>query len=72
MTTREKAIETAKARKAKDPKFYEKVGHKGGKSKGSPGGFASPKIGKDGLSGPERARKYASIGGKMSRRGKAK
>ena len=35
------------------------------------GGFASEKVGKDGLTGRERARKYGAIGGHISKRGVA-
>ena len=50
--------------------FYARIGSKGGK-KSKTGGFASNKIGKDGLTGPERAKLAGSIGGTKSRRGKA-
>ena len=33
------------------------------------GGFASEKVGKDGLTGRERARKYGAIGRRISKRG---
>ena len=33
------------------------------------GGFASYKVGKDGMTGRERAKKYGAIGGRKSRRG---
>lgn len=48
--------------------FYGIIGAKGGKL-GTTGGFACEKIGPDGLTGKERASKYGSIGGKISRRG---
>lgn len=47
------------------------IGRKGGHN-GHTGGFASEKVGKDGLTGWERAAKVGSVGGKISRRGKAK
>lgn len=47
------------------------IGRKGGHN-GHTGGFASDKVGKDGLTGWERASKVGSVGGKISRRGKAK
>lgn len=50
--------------------FYSRIGQKGGKvSRG--GGFASDKITKDGLTGPERARLFGALGGILSVRGKA-
>lgn len=51
--------------------FYTRIGRKGG-SNSKNGGFASSKIGKDGLTGSERARIAGMKGGKISRRGKAK
>ncbi len=39
---------------------------------GGTGGFASEKVGKDGLTGPQRASVYGAIGGRKSRRGPAK
>lgn len=51
--------------------FYAKIGKKGGKN-GKTGGFASEKIGKDGLTGFERARIAGQKGGSISRRGPAK
>lgn len=50
--------------------FYAMIGAKGGK-RGVSGGFASDKVGKDGLTGRERARKAGSVGGRISRRTKA-
>lgn len=46
-------------------KFYRENGRKGGQA-GSSGGFASEAVGKDGLTGPERAKKYGKIYGKWS------
>lgn len=60
-----KAAATNKARFGED--FYVHIGTKGG-SISTTGGFASKKIGKDGLTGYERARKCGSVGGKMSSR----
>lgn len=54
------------------PDFYKNIGRKGGTSGKHNGGFASLKVGKDGLTGAERAKKYGAIGGKRSKRGKAK
>lgn len=48
--------------------FYANIGKKGGQN-GHTGGFNSEKVGKDGLTGPERAKKYGAIGGSISRRG---
>lgn len=50
--------------------FYTRIGSEGGKKTGLKG-FASLKVGADGLTGKERARKAGSIGGKMSKRGRA-
>ncbi len=46
------------------PDFYARIGAMGGK-KGTKGGFAAGKEGR------ERARKFGAIGGRLSRRGKA-
>lgn len=51
--------------------FYARIGAKGGRN-GNTGGFASEEKGKDGLTGPERARLYGAIGGRISKRGRAK
>lgn len=48
--------------------FYQKIGAIGGK-KGNTGGFASDIVGKDGLTGRQRASKVGVLGGKKSRRG---
>ena len=64
-----KAAETNLRKHGKD--FYSMIGRKGGHN-GHTGGFASDKVGKDGLTGWERAAKAGSVGGKISRRGKAK
>lgn len=48
--------------------FYAKIGQMGGR-RGHSGGFASNKIGPDGLTGRQRARVAGSKGGKISRRG---
>jgi hypothetical protein len=47
------------------PDFYARIGAMGGKN-GTTGGFAA------GLEGRDRARKYGAIGGRISRRTKAK
>ncbi len=49
--------------------FYARIGKKGGK-RSRTGGFASNKVGPDGLTGRERARKAGAVGGRISRRGK--
>lgn len=46
------------------------IGSKGGKA-GHTGGFASDKVGSDGLTGVERARLAGAKGGKISKRGPA-
>lgn len=51
--------------------FYSRIGRKGGKVSCN-GGFASTKIGLDGLSGLERAKIAGRKGGLLSKRGKAK
>lgn len=56
-------------------KKMQACGAKGGKSGRGPdytGGFASSKIGEDGLTGYERARIAGAKGGHISRRGPAK
>lgn len=63
-----KAAETNMAKYG--PDFYRNIGRKGGIN-GHDGGFASKGIGKDGLTGPERAKIYGSVGGKVSKRGRA-
>jgi hypothetical protein len=47
--------------------FYAKIGAMGGK-KGKTGGFASSKVGADGLTGRDRARIAGAQGGRVSRR----
>lgn len=51
--------------------FYGEIGRKGGMN-GNTGGFASTKVGEDGLTGLQRARIAGAKGGRISRRGKAK
>jgi len=63
-----KAAQTNKAKYGKE--FYAMIGAKGGQ-RGKSGGFASKKVGTDGLTGPERARLAGAVGGKKSRRTKA-
>lgn len=47
--------------------FYRNMGKKGGKISKN-GGFASDKVGADGLTGRERAKIAGAIGGQKSRR----
>ena len=59
-----KAAQTNIKKHGKD--FYRDIGRKGGKrSRG--GGFASQKVGKDGLTGTERAKLAGHKGGSISR-----
>ena len=51
--------------------FYARIGKKGGQN-GHTGGFCSDKVGKDGLTGYERAKIAGAKGGSISRRGPAK
>lgn len=64
-----KARNTNYERHGKD--FYATIGKKGGMN-GKTGGFFSNKVGKDGLTGRERARVAGRKGGLISRRGPAK
>ena len=48
--------------------YYANIGRMGGRRRCN-GGFASDKIGPDGLTGPQRARLAGAKGGKISRRG---
>lgn len=54
---------------AKDPDFYKKIGTIGGHN-GTTGGYASEEIGRDGLTGRERARIAGAAGGRKSKRTK--
>lgn len=64
-----KAKQTNLERHGED--FYRRIGHKGGKN-GHTGGFASDKVGEDGLTGRQRAVLAGAIGGHISRRRPAK
>ena len=64
-----KASITNKQKHGED--FYKRIGSKGGK-KSCNGGFGSNKVGKDGLTGAERARIAGRKGGSLSKRGKSK
>ena len=52
---------------AKDPNFFKKIGSIGGKNSNT-GGFASDKVGKDGLTGKERSVVAGAAGGRISKR----
>ncbi|HET7637930.1 MAG TPA: KGG domain-containing protein [Ktedonobacteraceae bacterium] len=67
--TRAGGIAAAKKNKAKDPEFYARIGAMGGR-KGRTGGFASDKVGEDGLTGRQRAAQAGARGGRISRRTK--
>ena len=64
-----KAVLTNKKIHGED--FYKRIGSKGGRN-GTTGGFASDKVGEDGLTGRQRASIAGAIGGFKSRRGPAK
>lgn len=48
--------------------YYARIGRMGGSVTGKSGGFASTKVGKDGLTGPERAKLVGTVGGLKSSR----
>ena len=60
-----KAAQKNKELHGKD--FYRNIGRKGGK-RSTTGGFASQKVGKDGLTGLERASIAGAKGGRKSKR----
>jgi hypothetical protein len=60
-----KTAETNKKKYGAD--YYRNIGRLGG-SKSRGGGFASDKVGEDGLTGLERARICGAKGGKISRK----
>lgn len=64
-----RAAATNKEKYGKD--FYAEIGRKGGRN-GHSGGFASDVVGKDGLTGAQRAKIAGAIGGRKSKRGPAK
>lgn len=67
--TREGGLKIAAALKAKfGEDYYIGIGQRGGQASRN-GGFASMKIGKDGLTGFERARIVGAKGGSKSKRG---
>lgn len=59
------AAETNKKKYGAD--FYALIGQEGGK-RGNTGGFASAKIGADGLTGKQRAAQAGQLGGQRSKR----
>lgn len=62
-----KASATIKKKYGKD--WYKNIGRIGGRN-GNTGGFASDKVGKDGLTGRERSAIAGAKGGSISRRGR--
>jgi len=67
--TRQGGIKAAqKNKELYGSEYYMNIGRKGGKAS-SNGGFASTVVGKDGLTGAERARIAGSKGGTISKRG---
>lgn len=64
-----KASITNKQKHGED--FYKRIGRKGGK-KSCNGGFASNKVGLDGLTGLERSKLAGRKGGLHSKRGKTR
>lgn len=60
-----KAAQSNIERHGKD--YYSRIGRKGGK-RSTTGGFASQKVGKDGLTGLERAKLAGAKGGRRSKR----
>lgn len=62
-----KAADTIRLRYGRD--FYRDIGRRGG-MRSRNGGFASTKVGKDGLTGSQRAKLAGARGGSKSRRGK--
>lgn len=63
---RKKTAEKVKEKYGQD--FYVEIGRKGGQN-GNSGGFASGKVGKDGLTGRERAKIVGAKAGRISKRG---
>lgn len=67
------SVEGAAKAKAKilerDPDFYKRIGQLGG-TMSTNGGFGSSKVGSDGLTGSERAKKAGALGGRISRKRK--
>lgn len=68
--TKEGGRKAAATNKAKyGDSFYSRIGANGGQN-GRTGGFASDKVGADGLTGRQRAQKAGQQGGRISRRTK--
>lgn len=65
--TKESAKKGRDTRLARDPDFYRNIGRKNAGIPKPTSGFGSQKIGKDGLTGEQRAKKVGSIGGRKSR-----
>lgn len=66
--TRTGGVKAAKINKERNGEdFFSRIGRIGG-SHSRKGGFASNKVGKDGLTGRERARLAGAVGGKKSSR----
>lgn len=68
---RDGGLKAAETNKKNDPDFYRRIGAIGGRN-GNTGGFASDKVGKDGLTGRQRARLVGREGGLKSKRGRTK
>jgi len=56
---------------AREPDFYRRIGGIGGRNGSRGKGFASEEVGKDGLTGKERAMIAGKKGGEISRRSHA-
>lgn len=70
--TREGGLKTAATNKARHGEnYYGLIGHLGGRISKT-GGFASNKVGADGLTGKQRAMVAGVVGGSKSKRRKAK
>lgn len=69
--TKEGGRKASLTNRMRDPDFYRRIGRIGGKN-GTTGGFASETVGKDGLTGYERAKIAGAKGGRLSRRGASK
>lgn len=69
--TREGGLKARATNLARDPEFYKRIGRKGGQN-GHDGGFASKKVGADGLTGLQRASVAGIKGGRISKRGRKK
>ena len=67
--TREGGLKAAMKNLENNPNFYKEIGSVGGKNSNT-GGFASNKVGTDGLTGQQRARIAGAKGGFVSRRTK--